>query len=283
MFFFSALVLYQNNKQYQLKCIYAYFCEDQAFSVWIHKSHRILTSSVFGIFTALWSYYFFFTSIPYFLHNFQWFVSATLSCCQILYSICANFLHSETIWATVSFLPAHLHIPSIFFLSNAFLMLVLNAYSCRAIIIPCFLLQTTLFQPFLRIITSYCISCYKIRTMAGFIPIRILLFKLDFLLFFTLSSAYSLSHNFFLNLWTSEWLNPFDLFFFTWNLSLCFCRWYALHIVNCSSIFYLDFVLYLSANLPHLHCIWLLQLPFIALKVFIPFRFGFRCLYLFST
>ena len=62
-------------------------------SVGISKSQRILCVSFSSTDSDLCIYYLFAWSNLYFLHRFQWINSSTLSC-LLLYSLCANFLHS---------------------------------------------------------------------------------------------------------------------------------------------------------------------------------------------
>ena len=99
------------------------------------KSHSIL-QLLFSITTFdLCLYHFFFTFIPYFLHNSQWIFVPNQSC-HLLYSFWANLLHSlNTSFTFSSAFPHILHFLLSWVLSIfASMLLVIIAYSCAAII-----------------------------------------------------------------------------------------------------------------------------------------------------
>ena len=173
-------------------------------------------------------------------------MSAAL-CYQILCCFRANFLHSETIWAPVSALPAHLHILSILFLSN-FPDWKVNDH-------------TSLFAAkYLRWSVLFLRQFYLSSWISFFSG---LLFP------FSPPHATVLIH-YYTNIFSScepqysqcilEWSNPFHLFSFSHTACLYLFvddMHFTLSVVPRFSIC----LLHLSANLPHLLCIWLPELP----------------------
>ena len=74
------------------------------------KSHRCLCFSFSWTGAELCIYHLFVRSNLNFLHNFQWITLPTQSC-LVLYSFCANLLHSLIMWFIVlSLLPRNLHL-----------------------------------------------------------------------------------------------------------------------------------------------------------------------------
>ena len=69
-------------------------------SHWIITSRKIFTYSFSTIPSGACSYYLSLLFRLYFPHNFQWTILATLLC-LFLYSFCANFSHSLTVWDIV--------------------------------------------------------------------------------------------------------------------------------------------------------------------------------------
>ena len=72
-----------------------------SWSVCTVKSHSILHLSFSITTSSLCLYYLSFSSIPYFLHIFQWILVPNQSC-HLLYSFWANLLHSFNTWFTLS-------------------------------------------------------------------------------------------------------------------------------------------------------------------------------------
>ena len=101
-------------------------------SVFMPKSHRSLWVSFSTTGAVLCIYHLFVWSN--FLHISQWITLPTQSC-LVLYSFCANFLHSLIMWLIVSSLSPHsLHLLFCWILSIlALVWLVLMALSCAAI------------------------------------------------------------------------------------------------------------------------------------------------------
>ena len=75
-------------------------------SVCISKSHRSLCVSFFTTDAGLCIYHLFVWSNLNFLHISQWITFPTQSC-LVLYSFCANLLHSLIMWLLVSSLSPH--------------------------------------------------------------------------------------------------------------------------------------------------------------------------------
>ena len=103
-------------------------------SVRMLKSHRSLCVEFSRIGAGLCIYHLLVWSNLNFLHISQWITLPTQSC-LVLYSRCANLLHSLIIWLMVSSLPPHSpHLLFCWVLSIlAFIWLVLMALSCAAI------------------------------------------------------------------------------------------------------------------------------------------------------
>ena len=134
------------------------------------KSHIILHFSFSITKSSLCSYYFSFTSIPYFQQIPQWIFVPNQSW-HLLYSFWANLLHSLNLWLTLS--PASPHILHLMFswvLSIfAFMLLILIAYSCAVIIKASVVLfkhpflshphQSSLALPFVYLINCLC-NCF---------------------------------------------------------------------------------------------------------------------------
>ena len=74
--------------------------------VCISKSQRSLCVSFSRTDSGLCTYHLFIWSNFNFLHNSQWITLPTQSC-LVLYSFCANLLHSLIMWLMVSFLSPH--------------------------------------------------------------------------------------------------------------------------------------------------------------------------------
>ena len=89
-------------------------------SVCMSKSQKGLCVSFSRTDAVLCIYHFFVWSNSNFLHNFQMITSHTQSC-LVLYSFCANLLHSLIIWLTFSSLSPHnLHLLFFFFFFSFF-------------------------------------------------------------------------------------------------------------------------------------------------------------------
>ena len=103
-------------------------------SVCMPKSQRSLCVSFSRTGAGLCIYHLFVWSNLNFLHISQWITLPTQSC-LVLYSFCANLLHSLIMWLMVSsLLPHSLHLQFCWVLSILALMgLVLTALSCAAI------------------------------------------------------------------------------------------------------------------------------------------------------
>ena len=103
-------------------------------SVCISRTHGSLCMSFSRIDAGLCIYHLFVWSNLNFLHIFQWITLPTQSC-LVLYSFCANLLHSLTMWLMVLSLSPHsLHLLFCCVLSIlALIWLVLMALSCAAI------------------------------------------------------------------------------------------------------------------------------------------------------
>ena len=103
-------------------------------SVYMSKSHRSLYVSFSRTDAGLCIYHLFVWSNLNFLHISQWITLPTQSC-LVLYSLCANLLHSLIIWLIVSSLSPHsLHSLFCWVLSiRDLIWLVLMALFCAAI------------------------------------------------------------------------------------------------------------------------------------------------------
>ena len=111
-------------------------------SVCISKSHRGLRVSFSKTDLGLYIYHLFVGSNFNFLHNFQW-ITLLRQSCLVLYSFCANLLHSFIIWLIVSTLSLHnLHllfccVLSIFALISLFLMALFCATISHVHVFSC--------------------------------------------------------------------------------------------------------------------------------------------------
>ena len=103
-------------------------------SVCMSKSQRSLCVSFSRTDAGLCIYHFFIWSNSNILHIFQW-ISLSTQLCLVLYSFCANLLHSLILWLMVSSLSSHkLHLLFCCVLSIlALIWLVLMALFCAAI------------------------------------------------------------------------------------------------------------------------------------------------------
>ena len=103
-------------------------------SVCISKSQRSLCVSFSRTYSGLCIYHLFVWSNFKFLHNSQWITLPTQSC-LVLYSFCANLLHTLIMWLIVSYLSPHnLHLLFCYSLSIlALIWLVLLMLFCVAI------------------------------------------------------------------------------------------------------------------------------------------------------
>ena len=110
------------------------FLAEISWSVCIPKSHRSLCVSFSRTVAGLCIYHLFVWSNFSFLHISQWITLPTQSC-LVLYSFCANLLHSLIMWLMVSSLSPHsLHLLFCWVLSIlALIWLVLTALSSAAI------------------------------------------------------------------------------------------------------------------------------------------------------
>ena len=75
-------------------------------SVCISKSYRSLCVSISSTGSWLCIYHLLVWSNISFLHNFQW-ITSPIQLCLVLYSFCANLLHSLIMWLMISSLSPH--------------------------------------------------------------------------------------------------------------------------------------------------------------------------------